>query len=358
MAKSISVGIVGISGYTGLELLKLLLNHKYFHINYLANTQGGTNLADIHTMLDSVAPQLKIHKANAKEAAKACDVLFLALPHKHSMAFVKTALESKPTLKIIDLSADYRLNKAHYEAYYDKHIDTKNLSKAIYGLVEYNRAKIKNANLVANPGCYPTASLLGLLPFLPYIDTNVPIFIDAKSGVSGAGKGLSERTHFAFINENALAYQPLTHRHSIEIIEKCQDFGKKTLDLHFVSHLLPLTRGMLVSIFATLKKPLNQKELDSILAKAYKSEPFIRIAKAPVSIANVVGSHYCDIFATTKNALDSSKNAESSTSKGIFINTAIDNLLRGASSQALANANLMCGFKEDIGLPAIPFGIA
>ncbi|MCE3037904.1 N-acetyl-gamma-glutamyl-phosphate reductase [Helicobacter anatolicus] len=332
--KKIPVGIIGISGYTGFVLLKILLQHPKFQVNYLANSSGEDTLENIHPALFQVS-QHSIVKADAKEAIKQCELLFLALPHQESAKFCKEILDEKPNMKIIDLSADYRLNKENYEANYGPHSDSENLKHAIYGLVEYQRENIKNATLIANPGCYPTASLLGLLPFLPYIDSSV--FIDAKSGVSGAGKKLTNTTHYPFINENIFSYNPLKHRHQIEIKEKCSLIGKKEVKINFVPHLTPLTQGMLVSIFATLKEKINPLE---ILKNQYANDPFIRIRKQSVDVINVRGTNFCDIYA---QILDND----------LYVCTSIDNLMRGASSQAIVNANLMFGFQEETGIPII-----
>jgi N-acetyl-gamma-glutamyl-phosphate reductase len=234
-------------------------------------------------------------------------------------------------IKIVDFSADYRLLQENYETFYVKHIDSNNLSKAVYGLPEYFRKDIKNTKLLANPGCYPTATLLGLLPFKEYIEGAV--FVDAKSGVSGAGKKLNETTQYVTINENMFAYNPINHRHSIEIKEK------SGLEINFVPHLLPITRGMMISIYANLKEDIDPLE---ILKEKYKNETFIRIKDKPVDIKSVAGTNFCDIFAM--------KNGNS-----LFINTAIDNLLRGASTQAVVNANIMMGYEENLGIPNIAY---
>lgn len=354
-----NIGIIGISGYTGLELVKLLINHKFFNLTYIANTSGESTLHALYSNLINVAPNLPVQKIDFS-AIKGLDLVFLALPHKESMGIVPKILEMG--VKVVDLSADYRLNAENYEAHYCKHSDLLNLKNAIYGLVEWNRESIKGANLIANPGCYPTAILLGLLPFIPHLGDK-SVFIDAKSGVSGAGKKLTDNTHFPQINENMFAYSPFTHRHSIEISEKCEFFGKKmgekitsdsrkdsrqnspeqdlreSIKINFVPHLSPFTRGMLVSIFTKLKEPLNPLK---ILRECYKNEPFIRISDNPVSVKNTAGSHFCDIFALA-NECD------------LFISVAIDNLLRGASSQALACANLALGIDEAQGLPNIAY---
>lgn len=337
------VGIIGVSGYTGAELVRILHFHPKFEIAYLANTQGGMKLCEIHPQFFGIL-DTEVQKADVKQACQKCDILFLALPHKSAMEFVKEIYEridSKKIPKIIDLSADYRLNLAHYERTYCAHVDKENLKSAVYGLPEYAHDSIKCAKIVANPGCYPTASLLALLPFLPYIQKE-GIFIDAKSGVSGAGKKLTDDTHFPNINENLFAYAPLAHRHQIEIEEKCAKFGGiENLQVHFVPHLSPLSRGMLVSVFATLKSEVREDfEPLEILRCTYKESLFVRICTTPPRISNVRGSNMCDIFALKRG-------------RAVFISSAIDNLLRGASSQAVVNANLMCGFDEDCGIPKV-----
>lgn len=331
----INIGIIGVSGYTGLELVKILLNHSTFKIAYLANTSGGAKLWEIHPSLVNVSENLHICKFDINDLSD-IELVFLALPHETSMEITPKILDKG--IKVVDLSADYRLSEANYNKTYTKHKDSANLKNAVYGLVEWNREQIKNAKLIANPGCYPTASLLGILPFVEYIDGK-SVFIDAKSGVSGAGKKLTDSTHFPAINDNIFSYSPLKHRHSIEINEKCQLFGKRNLSINFVPHLSPFTRGMLTSIFTRLQDSLNPLE---ILHKAYDNEPFIRIRESPVDVKSVSGTHFCDIFAMT-NGCD------------LYVNTSIDNLLRGASSQAVACANLMCGLSEDIAMPKITY---
>ena len=317
--------IVGASGYTGFELIKILLNHPKFEITSLYTTEGNTTIEELHPSLKDVFEK-EVKKAEIEDIAKH-DLIFLCLPHKASMEYVKELM--KYECKIVDFSADYRLKLKNYEAYYTKHINIENLEKAVYGLPEIFREFIRKAKLVANPGCYPTATILAIYPFLEYIEKEV--FVDAKSGVSGAGKKLSETTHFVNVNENFFAYNPIKHRHSIEIAEKTG------LNVTFVPQLLPITTGMQISVYAKLKKDIDPIE---VLNKFYKNEEFIRIRNKPVTIKDVVGTHFCDIFAMKNDNM-------------LFINSAIDNLLRGASSQAVANANLMCGFEESLGLPKV-----
>ena len=334
----IDVSIVGATGYTGLELVKILLNHPKFNITYIANSEGGTTIDKLHPCLTNVI-DMEVQKADVDEIAKNSKLCFLALPHKTAMAFAKKLI--KLGVKVVDLSADYRLELDTYEKYYCQHEDKENLPDAVYGLPEFYEKEIKKAFLVANPGCYPTASLLALIPFVKYLKKNSNIFIDAKSGVSGAGKKLSESTHFVTMNDNMFAYNPMKHRHKPEIEEKIKLLENKEFNISFVPHLIPVTRGMLISIYATLKvqEDINAKE---ILENYYKDCEFIRIKDKPVDIKSTAGTNFCDIFVEQNG-------------DAIFINSSIDNLLRGASTQAVVNANLMCGYDANIGINKISY---
>lgn len=332
----INVAIIGVSGYTGLELVKTILNHPKFKLTYLGASKNEANIASLHPSLKDVYEE-KVEKTDPKEIAKVASLVFLALPHKTAMSYAKELL--RLGVKVVDLSADYRLEKKTYEEFYCAHEDEKNLPHAVYGLPEINKKQIQKASLVANPGCYPTASLLGLLPFVDFLEEKSPIFIDAKSGVSGAGKKLSDTTHFVKINDNIFSYAPMSHRHEPEIKEKLQKLSHKEFDVHFVPHLIPVTRGMLVSVYCSLNEDIEAKK---VLEEFYKKSKFVRLSKNPVSIKDTAGTNFCDIFIKQRG-------------KTLFINTSIDNLLRGASSQAVVNANLMCGFKESLGIPKISY---
>ena len=332
----IDVAIVGASGFTGLELVKILLQHPEFNITYVATSEGETSLTALHPSLYDVF-EMPVEKANAKAIAEKAQLAFLALPHKASMGFAKDLLNLD--VKVVDLSADYRLELETYEKYYCPHEDKAHIKDAVYGLPELYADEIKKTSLVANPGCYPTAALLGLLPFTKYLDENFPIFIDAKSGVSGAGKKCTHNTHFVTINENIFPYNPLAHRHQPEIAEKLQQQSGKTFDVNFVPHLLPITRGEMIDTYALLKEPLDALE---ILHKFYADAAFVRIFDKPVDIKSPSGTNFCDIYAK-------------SVGNKLYINSAIDNILRGASSQAVVNANLMCGFEEGLGIPVIAY---
>lgn len=330
---SIPVAVIGASGYTGLELVKMLVRHPIFELRYVATSEGGLSLTDLHPSLKEVS-ECSIEKADVKAVAESCELAFLALPHRTAMEFVSGLMERN--VKVVDLSADYRLRRDTYEAHYVPHIDPENLDHAVYGLPELNRAKIRDASLVANPGCYPTASILAALPFMAHRKADTPIMIDAKSGVSGAGKKCTPNTHYVTINENAFAYAPLGHRHSPEIAEK---LGLDESEVNFVPHLLPITRGMLSSVYMQVEGDFDPLEL---LEKFYKDEAFVRIRTSPVDMKSVSGTNFCDIYAKRSGNV-------------VFVTSAIDNLLRGASSQAVANANLMSGLEESTGLPIIAY---
>jgi N-acetyl-gamma-glutamyl-phosphate reductase len=332
----INVAIVGASGYTGLELVKILLNHPNFNITYVANSEGNTTIDTLHPALKDVI-SMDVEKANAEDIAKVADLAFLALPHKASMGFAKELLALD--VKVVDLSADYRLELDTYEANYCEHEDKENLPNAVYGMPEFYKEDIKGANLIANPGCYPTASLLALMPFLPFLDEGASVFVDAKSGVSGAGKKLSDTTSFVTISENMFAYNPMKHRHMPEIAEKAKLVGNKEIKVNFVPHLIPVTRGMLVSVYVSVNQEIDAK---SILEEYYKDKEFVRVSDTPVNIKNTSGTNFCDVF-VAQNGND------------LFINSSIDNLLKGASSAAVVNANLMCGLEENVGIPKIAY---
>jgi len=332
------VAIIGASGYTGLELVKILHAHPKFEITYVGTSQGEEKLSELHPSLQGVF-EFDVLKSDSKEIAKVADLAFLALPHKTAMGFAKELLALH--VKVVDLSADYRLELDTYEEFYCPHEDKENLPNAVYGLPEMYREEIKKTSLVANPGCYPTATLLGLLPFANFIDETSPIFIDAKSGLSGAGKKANAMTQFVNINENMFAYNPFKHRHSPEIQEKLKLLTCKDFEVNFVPHLIPITRGELVSIYLKLNSNSNI-DVKSHLREFYKNEEFVRVRENPVDLKSTAGTNFCDIFV-----------AQNGTS--LFISSSIDNLLKGSSSGAVVNANIMCGYEENLGIPIFAY---
>ncbi|MBU1217577.1 N-acetyl-gamma-glutamyl-phosphate reductase [bacterium] len=330
---AINVGIIGASGYTGLELVKMLLKHPKFKLSYIANSEGGTTINELHPSLSGVCED-EVKKADMDECAALCELVFLAVPHQTAMAYVKPLLAKG--VKVVDLSADYRLPLDIYEEFYCPHSDKENLTHAVYGLPEMFREELKSAKLVANPGCFPTSAILGLLPFMGKRSPNTPIIVDSKTGVSGAGKKLSDVTHFVNVNDNLFAYNPLMHRHAPEIAQK---LGVTFDEVNFVPHLVPLTRGMISSIYIQVNAEFDAV---AVLKEFYKDEPFVRVSKNPVDMKNVAGTNFCDIYVKQKG-------------KMLFISSSIDNLMRGASSQAIVNANLMMGLDESLGVPDIAY---
>lgn len=332
----IKVGIIGVSGYTGLELAKMLVLHPVFELSYAANTEGGTTLATLHPSLLGVI-DLEVKKANSAEAAKSCELVFLALPHKAAMSTAKELLSLG--VKVVDLSADYRTSQESYEANYCPHEDIENLAHAVYSIPELHAEAARGARLIANPGCHVTATLLALVPFLPYIDLNSPIFVDSKTGVSGAGKSPTATTHYVSVNENVNHYNIIKHRHAAEINEHASKLFGEKVEITFAPTLLPMSRGMMASVYAALKEDIEPLD---VLQKTYNGKEFIRVRGEPVHTKAVSGTNFADVFAAkNKNALVSF--------------CAIDNLMRGASSQAVVNANIMFGLAEGAGVSKIAY---
>ena len=337
----IKVGIVGISGYSGEATLELLLNHPEVCVTYVSanNTKG--KISDIWPQLADKT-NLFCNKFDIKKAASLCNLIFLAVPHTVSMSLTPKLLAAG--VRVIDLSGDYRLdNIREYKKWYGaEHKDTGNLRKSVYGLPELYREDIKKARLVANPGCYPTAALLALTPFVSIHGKSVElIVIDAKSGVSGAGRKASVALNFCEVNENFKAYKILHHQHAPEIDLYLSKTSPKLPKVHFVPHLLPVNRGILETIYVRISQKLALIDLYNIYRRFYKTEPFVRVL-APgqqPELKNVVGTNMCDIGLTLSPNKDM-----------LVITSAIDNLIKGAAGQAVQNMNIMSGFKETAGL--------
>ncbi len=339
---AIDVGIIGATGYAGEELISVLLRHPEVRITSLSAKIGKP------LPIDEMFPKFKgrigliCKEPEIKEIASVCDLVFLALPHTVSMELVPSLL--KAGKRVIDLSADYRLKDVSvYERYYNTpQKDKANLKLSVYGLPELYRLKISSARLIANPGCYPTAAILALAPMAAFnLADPGSIIIDAKSGVTGGGRKLAEGFLFAEINEDFKAYRVNCHQHAPEIDQALSNLAGKVSRVTFVPHLLPLSRGILETIY--VKKAKNQKQkaksLIELYKKFYKDEPFVRIRKEGEfpRLKDVCGSNFCDI-------------GIQELPDGAIIIAAIDNLLKGASGQAVQNMNIMCGFPEETAL--------
>lgn len=338
--QKIRVGIVGVSGYTGKEVLSILLSHPHVRITYVAAHSTVGAISDIYPEFLN-RTTLVCEKFSLDKAVKKCDVVFLALPHTESMLVAGKLLAKG--VKVIDLSADYRLkDPVVYATWYGhKHRDVKNISKAIYGLPELYRTKIKKANFIANPGCYPTAAILGLAPLVATRKDILSIIIDAKSGVSGAGRKASLGLLHAEVGENFKAYKVLSHQHNPEIEQTLSALSGKAVQTHFVAHLLPIHRGILDTIYVQVKNTTDINKVYDLYKKFYKAEPFVRLhplGNQP-EVKNVAHTNFCDIGI-----------AVSADKKMIVITSAIDNLVKGAAGQAVQNLNIMSDFNEIEGL--------
>lgn len=338
------VGIVGVTGYSGLELLKILLKHPETDISFVSGTSRleGESIASVFPVLRGQV-DLSIVKTDIDMLVNSdADCIFMATPHETSLELIPSILQ-KTEKKVIDLSGAFRLRD---HSLYSKHYGFENshlslLEEAVYGLPEINRRAIRKARLVANPGCYPTSAILPLYPLLSkqYVDLNHRIVIDSKSGTSGAGRKPSETTHFVQVNESFKAYNLHAHRHEPEILQELIAASDNAVKISFTPHLLPINRGILSTIYADLKPSVDQEMIDACLKDTYQHEPFVRILPLNTlpEINHVASTPYCDIgFSVRENHL--------------ILVSCIDNLLKGASSQAVQNYNLMFGYRESIGL--------
>lgn len=346
----LKVAILGGSGYTGSELLRILNQHKYVEVTGITSERfSNQRVSDL--FLNHRNALLRFEPLNLDNLVDRADLFFLCLPHKTSQEIV-ARLNSKGK-KIIDLSADYRLKSAGvYRQWYKvTHQYPKLLKKAVYGLSEIYRDKIRNAEIIANPGCYPTGAILGLAPVIDkdFIDTS-SIIIDSKSGVSGAGRNPDLAFMFSEVNESVKAYAVTTHRHTPEIEQELSNLSRKKIKVVFTPHLIPMDRGILTTIYVKLREKVSLNSILNLYKEYYHDEPFVRVleeGKLP-STKWVKGSNYCDI------SIFLERRGENQT---LIVVNAIDNLLKGASGQAVQNMNIMFGFKETEGLinnPSFP----
>jgi N-acetyl-gamma-glutamyl-phosphate reductase len=333
----IRVAIIGASGYTGVESIEILLRHPQAEVTYLtALPQECGHAADMFGQLRGRLDMM-IEPLDLNKLADKADVALCCLPHKVSMSFVPKLLSAG--VKVIDFSADYRIKDvAVYEKYYEPHTDKDNLAKAAYGLPELFRSEIKGRNLVANPGCYPTGASLALAPLLKkgLIKTS-GIVVSSVTGVSGGGKNPSPNFHFPYMNENIYPYGVGVHRHMPEMEQVASLVAGKPVELLFQPHVGPFDRGILSSTYSDPIQDITAGQILELYQDFYKNEPFVQVLSKPPAVKNIAKNNYCHVFATV--------------AKGkVVVFSAIDNLIKGASGQAIQNMNILFNLPETMGL--------
>ncbi len=342
----IRAAVVGATGYAGAELVRILSGHPDVDLTVVTSRQqAGVDFDAIYPSLKGVG-RLTCKDSDPAVVAESSDVAFLALPHKASMAMVPPLLDKG--LKVVDLSADFRFkNRAAYEDHYQPHSYPELLERSVYGLCEAYREQIVGADLIGNPGCYPTSILLPLLPLVRagMVEPD-SIVADCKSGVSGAGREATAGTHFCHVNESFKPYKVGGHRHTPEIEENIGLAAGREVKMTFVPHLVPMTRGMQSTVYTTLVGTTAEAAIQDCLESAYGDAPFVRLlpkGRFPDSL-HVRGTNFCDIGW----AIDP-RNGR------LILMSAIDNLVKGAAGQAVQNMNLIYGFPESAGLETVPY---
>lgn len=340
----IKTAIVGATGYTGSELVRLLYNHPDVEIQMITSeSRKGEPFSAVHPHFEGLVDHV-LQPASAVLETE-LDMVFLALPHGVSMDYVKGYQSAK--FNVVDLSGDFRLSSPEvYEAWYKKdHTHPKGFEDAVYGLPELHSAAIEKSSLIANPGCYPTSAILGLAPLIDagWVDP-AHVIVDSKSGITGAGIKAKPTTHYSNVSDNSKAYGLKSHRHTVEIQEQLSGLRSEPLQVQFTPHLLPVDRGILSTIYTT---PVREEVSDQALRKLYEDfyadAPFVRLRKTPPTLKDVRSSNFCDIFTT----YDERTNR-------IITLAAIDNLVKGAAGQAMQNMNLQFGLPETRGFVSLP----
>lgn len=340
----INAGVIGATGYAGVELVRLLLQHPQAKLAAISSVSfEGQPIAEVYPSLQEICPLVC---GTAKEVIDRSDVIFTALPHGLSQQIAANcAAKGK---KLIDLGADFRLDDADtYTKWYGCAVEHPDLhARAVYGLPELFREQIRETDVVGNPGCYPTSVALGLAPALRggFVEPT-GIVVDAKSGTTGAGRKTTQGTHFPECNEAFSAYKVANHRHTPEIEQTLTRVGGEKVTVTFVPHLLPVNRGILSTIYAKLKPGASLAAVRAAYEKAYTNEKFVRLLPegTGVDIRNIQCSNYCDIqlYADEHTGL-------------LIVTAVIDNMVKGAAGQAIQNMNLLCGIEESTGIDMIP----
>lgn len=340
------VGIVGATGYAGAELVRIIAGHPEVDLAVITSRQfAGAKFSTVYPSMTGMV-DLVCEEFSVDLVCDHADILFLALPHKLPMTFVPQLSDGNK--RIIDLSADFRFNDAAvYESAYQPHTAKELLKESVYGLSEIYNDAIRTAHLVGNPGCYPTSVLLPLIPLVRegLIDL-ASIIADSKSGVSGAGRSLSIGAHFSEVNESFKPYKVGVHRHNPEMDAVLSREARQTVKVTFVPHLIPITRGMMTTIYARTADSSSPGDIAECFAKAYGNKPFVRMCpddSVPNSL-HVKGTNFCDIGFKFDDR-----------HQRLILMSAIDNLVKGAAGQAVQNMNIMLGLDETTGLMGIPY---
>lgn len=342
----VPVSIAGASGYTGFELIRLLSGHPRVRLSAITSRANqGERLGDVYPAFRG-SGDLSFEDTDPDVLTREAQLVFTALPHHAAMDIVPSLLDRG--VKVVDLSADFRFRDASvYEAWYQKHSAPHLLGEAVYGLPELYRQRIAAARLVGNPGCYPTSVILACAPLLrARLIVAETIIADAKSGVSGAGRGLALTTHYCEVNDGFRAYKVAEHRHTPEMEQELSLLAGKPVRINFTPHLVPMSRGILSTVYAQLEPGVNERHVADAFHAFYEAARFVRLSplgQFPTTL-QVRGSNYCDL----------AWKVDPRTGRVIVISV-IDNLTRGASGQAVCNMNLMLGFPEDCGLEAAPW---
>ncbi len=332
----VKVAIIGASGYTGAESIEILLRHPKAELVYLsALPEECGRVNEVFSRFKGRC-ELEIEPLDFDRLAPLADVVLCCLPHKVSMGFVPKMLDMG--LKVIDFSADYRFKDATvYEKYYVPHTDTENLARAAFGLPELFRDTIKGADLVANPGCFPTGAVLAAAPLLKEGLIEPDIIVNAVTGASGAGKNPSVKFHYPNMNENLFAYGIGTHRHLPEMEQIASDIAATDVKVLFQPHVGPFDRGILSTVYCKPKAAITDEQLSKLYADFYADEPFVQLCQASPCVKDVAGTNYCQVFAAAVKGM-------------VVCFSAIDNLVKGASGQAIQNMNIIFGLDETLGL--------
>jgi N-acetyl-gamma-glutamyl-phosphate reductase len=345
MTARVKVAVFGASGYTGLELLRLLARHPGVELTSATSREfQGRKVSEVFPALAHIV-ELTFVPPDPQAVASAAEVVFLAVPHQTAMEVVPPLLAAG--VRVVDLSADFRFrDQAVYEAWYQPHSAPGLLTEAVYGLPELHRNEIRTARLVGNPGCYPTCVILGLAPLvkgrLVFPDS---LIADCKSGVSGAGRGANLTTSYCEVTDGFRAYKVGEHRHAPEMEQELSLLAGKTVKITFTPHLAPMSRGILGTLYAQLVKPLTDDDIYKVYRAFYRDQPFVRLQPPGTwpSTQQVRGSNYCDLGFK----VDQERGR-------VIVISAIDNITRGAAGQAVHNFNLMMSFPETQGLDLVP----